>query len=145
LQEVTDVAQEALDAAGLDITVSDIEDGTTAAQLLSRKYRPCLGALLRAAHWRFARMQQPMVCLGDVSGVLTPSTLVIQPWNFEYALPNDCVNPIFLPYNPPTNVPVPQGNISIPATPIAPGFAGASVLPGVGLIPARFLHARDTN
>lgn len=143
--EPTDIAQEALDAAGLDITVSDIEDGTRAAQLLSRKYRPCLAALLRAAHWRFARSQQNLQILGDVSGVLTSSTLVIQPWFYEYAMPNDCIQAIFVPYNPPTNLPYPQGNIAIPSTPLFTGFPGASVLPGIGLIPARFLIARDTN
>ncbi len=145
MQEISDIAQEALDAAGLDITLSDIEDGTRAGQILSRKYRPCLAALLRAAHWRFARSQQPMVCLGDVAGILSPSTWVIQPWYYEYALPNDCVQAIFVPYNPPTNLPTPQGNIAIPQAPLFSGFPGASVLPGVGLIPARFLMARDVN
>lgn len=145
MQEPTDVGQEALDAAGLDITVSDIEDGTTAAQLLSRKYRPCLAKLLRAAHWRFARKQIPMQCLGDVSGVIVPSRAVIQPWYYEYALPNDCLQVVFVPYNPPTNTPYPTGNVAIPTTPLTTGFPGASVLPGVGLIPARFLVARDIN
>jgi hypothetical protein len=145
LWEPTDIAQEALDSAGLDITVSDIEDGTMAAQLLSRKYRTCLASLLRAAHWRFARSQVQLPILGDVSGVLTPSTKVIQPWYYEYAMPNDCIQAIFVPYNPPTNLPYPQGNIAIPTTPTTTGFPGASVLPGVGLIPARFLIARDNN
>ena len=43
-------------------------------------------------------------------------------------------------------MPVPQGNIAIPPSPpLLPGLPGSTILPGVGLIPARFLIARDVN
>lgn len=149
MNEPSDIAQEALDAALLDIVVSDIEQGTRPAQMLARKYRPCLASLLRAAHWRFARRQAAMTCLADASGVLSPVTTVIQPWLLEYAIPNDFVNAIMVPFNPPTNTPVPQGNFAIPQTvPLLGGgqpTPAASLLPGIGLIPSRFLIARDVN
>ncbi len=145
--EPSDIAQEALDAALLDLTVSDLEEGSSHAQLLARKYRPCLTSLLRAAHWGFARKQIPMVLLGDITGQLTQSTLVIPPWVYEYALPNDCVQARFVPYGPPANTQVPDGNIAISTTtPITTG-AGVSqtAMYGSALRPARFLITRDSN
>jgi len=141
----TDIAQEALDSAGIDFTIGDIESGSRFAQVCARKYRPCLTSLLRAARWQFARKQMPLQILGDVTQTYTQSVLVIPPWLYEYALPNDCLQAHFVPFAPQTNVPVPQGNISVnTALPVSPALA---TTPGSypGMLPARFLISRDVN
>ena len=143
----SDICQEALDLACVEYTLGDIEtEGTREAQVLLRKYRPCLAALLRSARWTFARKQQPMQILGDITGTLTASQLVIQPWTYEYALPNDCVQARFVPFAPLlTNGVGPPGNISLPPTPISATPGAVAIGPYYRLRPSRFLISRDTN
>jgi hypothetical protein len=108
-----DVANQALDAAGFDFTIGDLQEGTKPAQVLLRAYSQCLRQLLRSVHWNFARKRAPMTLLADASGN-TPNvpTNVISPWMYEYAYPTDCMKARFVPwsrsgvYSPP-----PYGNI----------------------------------
>ena len=148
----SDVAQEALDAALLNITVSEITDGTREAQLLARKYRPCLAALLRSARWAFARRQIAMTILGDATGQLTSSTVVIPPWCYEYSLPNDCVQAHYVPFAPPIGLPGPSGNTTTntynntsSSTSITTSAAISTAMAGMNFKPARFLISRDVN
>lgn len=108
----TDVAQEAVDAAGCDVVLGDLEEGTREAQVVLRKYRQCLMQLHRAVHWDFARAQLPMVLLGDATGQ-TPNvgTKVILPWTYVYALPGDAMKARFVPWSFGQNTAIPPGNL----------------------------------
>lgn len=146
--EPTTVAQQALDAAGVDYTLGDIEDGTRQAQVILRAYERCLRQLLRAAHWNFARKTQRLVLLADATGN-TPNvgTLVPVPWIYEYAYPIDCVKARFVPWNQSVQNPgIPTGNIA-PSDPTAPLMTGLSQPPlnGQRLVPARFVETTDAN
>lgn len=141
----TDIANEALDAAGIDATLGNIEDGTREAQAISRKYRPLLAALLRAAHWSFARKTQLMQILADRTGQFIATTTVIPPWIYEYALPNDCVLPIYVPWQQgPLLSGTPAGNIT-PANSQLPLTSGQAQISIGYTRPARFLISRDVN
>lgn len=144
----TDIANEAMDALGLGPPIGDIEDGTKAAQVCLRGYRTCLAQLLRAAHWQFARKQQPLQLLADATGQTQGvPTYTITPWVYEYAYPNDAVAARFVPHQPGQQSPIPQGNIAIPTTPITTGVTVSSntILAGHRLRPSRFLIAQDVN
>ena len=142
-----DVANQALDAIGLDFTIGDLQEGTKPAQVLLRAYSQCLRQLLRAVHWNFARKQTPLLLLADASGQApdTP-TQVIAPWTYEYAYPNDCMKARFVPWSPTGgNSVAPPGNIT-PSNPTSPLVGGlGSPVPGAQLRPARWLEATDTN
>lgn len=146
--EISDVAQQSLDAIGVEYTLGSIEDGSREAQVLLRAYRTCLRQLLRAAHWNMARKTIQLTLLADATGN-TPNvgTLVPVPWIFSYSLPIDCVKARYIPANQyPINPGVPTGNIT-PPDPTAPLMTGLGAAPLVGqrIIPARFLVTTDSN
>ena len=141
------MANQALDAAGFDFSVGDLQEGTKPAQILLRAYGQCLRQLLRAVRWNFARQQSPMLLLADATGQTpnAPST-TIPPWVYEYALPQNCCQARFVPWGPQGLAPpIPSGNI-IPPNSQAPLAGGlGSPLAGSILRPARFLEAMDPN
>lgn len=144
----TDIANQALDAAGVDFTLGDLEEGTRPAQVLLRAYGQCLRQLLRGCNWDFARKQAPLTLLADSSGQ-TPNvgTMVPVPWLYSYAYPTDCSKVRFIPWNqanqtptvPPVNI-VPQNSNS----PVVTGL-GQPPLSNVRIVPARFTVATDPN
>lgn len=141
-----DLANRALDAAGVDKTIGDLEEGTREAQILLRAYGECLRQLLRGANWNFARKTAPMTLLADASGQ-TPNVgnQVIVPWLYSYALPTDAMKVRFIPWNGPGLLPpVPSSNIQLPTTPL---YTGENPQPQTGqrLRPARFTVATDFN
>lgn len=142
----SDIVQQALDAAGIEYTLGDIEDGTREAQVCLRAYRQCLMQLLRAANWDFARRTQPMELLADATGN-TPNvgTVVPMPWTYEYAYPIDCMKVRFVPWNwDGPNPGVPPGNIAGPQG--VPQTTGNAQPPLWGRVrPARFVVATDYN
>lgn len=143
-----DICNQALDAAAVDFTLGDIQEGTRPAQVLLRAYGQCVRQLQRAANWDFCRKTTPMTLLADATGN-TPAvgTNVIAPWIYEYAYPNDCLKARFVPWNYPYQNPgQPPGNITPPA-PTSPIMTGLGQPPFAGqrLIPARFLVANDPN
>ncbi|HEV2674158.1 MAG TPA: hypothetical protein VGV37_06410 [Aliidongia sp.] len=143
---VADVANQALDAAGVAFTIADLEEGTHQAQVTLRAYGQCLRQLFRSAHWSFARKEAPMLLLADATGQ-TPDfpTKVIFPWSYSYALPTDCMKARFVPMNRNgQGAGNPSGNFQIPNTPLT---TGGGLNPHVGrqLIPSRFLVATDFN
>lgn len=143
----TDVVQQALDAAGCDVVLGDLQEGTKEAQVCLRAYRNCRQQLLRAAHWDFARRQSPLVLIADASGQ-TPNvgTLVPAPWQYSYQYPIDCVKLRYVPFNQQgLTPPIPAGNI-IPPNNQAPLTTGAaSMVPGARMRPSRFLITSDVN
>lgn len=141
-----DIANQALDAAGVDFTIGDLEEGTKPAQVLLRAYGQCLRQLLRGANWDFARKTAPLTLLADASGqTANVGSLVPVPWLYEYSYPTDCMKVRFVPWNGPGLVSAPPAaNIQIPATPLTTG-QGQQPLTGQRLRPARFTIATDYN
>ena len=141
-----DIANQALDAAGVEFTIGDLEEGTRPAQVLLRAYGQCLRQLLRGANWDFARKTAPLTLLGDASGqTANVGNQVIVPWLYEYAYPTDAMKVRFVPWNGPGLLPpVPAGNIQIPQTPLYTG-ENPSPQTGLRLRPARFTIATDPN
>jgi hypothetical protein len=142
----TDVVQQAIDAAGCDTVIGDLEEGSREAQVCLRAYRQCLMQLLRAAHWDFARAQAPLTILADATKQ-TPNvpTVVPIPWIYEYQYPIDCMKVRFVPWNPRNNVVVPPGNIVPPDSQAPLTTAPLPVLAGDRLRPSRFLISNDPN
>lgn len=144
----SDIAQQAVDASGVDYLLGDLEDGSRPAQVLLRAYQNCLMQLLRGCNWDFARRTAPLVLLADATGN-TPNvgTMVPVPFTYEYAYPNDCMKARFIPWNLAWQNPgIPPGNITPPASPspIVTGLGNPQI--GQGRIrPARFVIANDTN
>ena len=146
----SDICNQALDAAGIDMVLGVIQDGTRPAQVLLRAYGQCLRQLLRTAKWDFARKQIDLVLLADASGntqavgtnVMGGGTGFI----YEYEYPIDCLMARFIPWNYPPNGQVPAGNI-VPANPSSPSTTGGGQQPIWGRQPptARFLIANDPN
>ncbi len=142
----TDVANQALDAAGIDMTLGDIEEGTREAQVILRAYRNCLMQLLRAAHWDFARKTAPLLLLGDATGN-TPNagTLVATPWIYCYEYPTDCMKVRFLPWNQQTSGSgIPMGNIQLGPAPLLTNIGNDNGI-GQRMRAARFVVATDYN
>lgn len=140
-----DIAQQALDAAGVEYTLGSMEDGTRPAQVLLRAYGQCLRQLLRAAPWDFCRRDVPLVLLADASGQ-TPDVGTVVPSGFiyEYRYPNDCARVRYIPWSPFQNPGIPPGNIQVPATPIVTGLSSPPYLTQP-IRPARFLLTNDPN
>jgi len=139
-----DIANQALDAAAIDRTIGDLEEGTRAAQVLLRAYGQNLRQLLRASHWNFARRQSPLVLLADATGQ-TPGVgnqVPMGQFIYEYAYPGDCAKVRFIPWQPFQNPGSPPGNIAIPNTPLT---TATPLVVGQRLIPAKYLITNDPN
>lgn len=143
----TDVVNQSLDAAGVDFTLGDIEEGTRPAQVILRAYGQCRKQLLRACHWNFARWTAPMTLLADRTGQ-TPNvgTLVIdQRFQYEYSYPTNALKVRFVPWNnQPQAGAVPPGNIQ-PSDPNAPLTTAQNQINWGRIRPARFCEATDYN
>lgn len=141
------VANEALDAAGVDFTIGQLTEGTRPAQVTLRKYATCLRQLLRGAHWTFARREAYLQLVADASGQ-TPNVGTLVPSNFQYSysLPVDCAKVRYIPANLYGVIPVPPSNITpngegAPLTTVStqPGWTGQRI------VPTRFLITNDVN
>jgi hypothetical protein len=141
-----DVANQALDAAGVEHTLGDLQEGTRVAQVTLRAYGQCLRQLLRAANWDFARKTSDMVLLADATGqTANVGSMVPTPWIYEYAYPIDCMKVRLVPWNYGQDPGIPTDNIQIPATIPLTTATGQPPLTGQRLRPARFVVATDPN
>lgn len=97
-----DIANRALVAAGTRSTVANLTlERSPEAVQLNLLYAPTRDALLRAAHWDFARkiVQGSLYkALPGVPGSSTPAeqhwnpaTMPAPPWSYEYLYPSDCM------------------------------------------------------
>ena len=144
----TAIANQAMDAAALDFTLGDIEEGTRPAQVALRAYGECLRQLLRGAHWDFARREVPLTLLADATGQ-TPNVGSIVPGGqfiYEYALPQNCALVRYIPWQPFLTPGAPAVNFT-PSDGSAPLMTGIGTNPGVGrrVVPARFMLSNDVN
>lgn len=147
----TAVANQALDASLLKMSIGDIEEGTEAANVCLRAYTTCFEQLLRGAHWDFARKEAPMMLHADASGQTTfggvVRNLVPAGFIYSYGYPLDCAKVRFVPANYWNVVPpVPSSNI-MPPNESSPLTTGMGQPPWVGqkLVPSRFLITSDMN
>ena len=79
----------ALDAAMARSNIAAIGENSAEGQACARHYEQSKEAVLRCAHWSFARKQGNLSLLLDAT--ITPPQAVPQPWLFEYAYPSDCL------------------------------------------------------
>lgn len=149
-----DIANRALDALGVRLSIGDLQEGTEQAKPLLRAYGPALRQLFRAAHWNFARKQATLTLLQDSTGATTAyqiaqgmvatvgtGTAGMVPWLYEYAWPIDCVKARFVPMSPASNgIGIPSTNYSIGTVPL---WAGQNVAPLPSLRPSPFLVTQD--
>ncbi len=142
------VANEALDAAGVDFMIGNLQEGTTVAQAVLRKYNTCLRQLLRTAHWSFARKEADLFLIADASGQ-TPNVGTLVPANFlySYLMPTDCAKVRYIPATTgQVQVPVPSSNITPngEGSPLTTG-TGQPYWRGMPIVPTRFLVTNDVN
>lgn len=141
-----DIVNRALDAAGSEMSIGDLQEGTREAQVCLRAYAPALQQLARSAHWDCLRKTAPLTLLADATGQ-TPNVgnAVQQPWTYCYAYPMDCMKARYVPWNTPTPG-TPTGNIAIPGAPLMPGLAqGQPPMNNMRVRPARFLVGTESN
>jgi hypothetical protein len=81
------IANMALDVIGTRSTIASLSEASTEARAISRHWDNAVDAVLRAAHWNFAKKQIPLTLLQDG----TQGQPVPTPWLYEYAYPSDCV------------------------------------------------------
>lgn len=91
-----DIVNRALDECGVE-EIGDLDEGSKAARAATRIYWPTLRQLLSAAHWNFARKQESLVLLADISGQSANATDVTTPWAYMYEWPVDAVHARFVP------------------------------------------------
>lgn len=140
----TAVAQEAIDAAGLKIELSDIQDGTEAARVCLRVYGNALRQMLRGANWDFARKEAPLVLLADATGA-TPNVGTVVPSGFayEYAYGTDCAKLRYIPANRNQTIPGPNTTPTNGTVPLMTGLGGPFI--GRRNVPTPFLITSDAN
>lgn len=145
---IEDVANQAIDAAGIDDSLGDLGNPSRVAQVVLRAYAQCRRQLLRAAHWNCARRQAQLTMLADATGqTANVGNSVPPPWIYSYALPMDSVKIRYVMWNN-----YPQGANNPPGN-IVPPDSGASLMTGltappinnVVTRPARFLVGTDYN
>lgn len=147
----TDIANLALDAAGIPFQLGNIEQGGREADVALRAYGECLRMLLRAAPWGFARKQVPLRLLADASGA-TPDVSTLVPGGYAsrycyvYAYPIDCARVRYIPANRLSNPGAPSGNIT-PPNPSLPLVAGGPTnwQYGQRIIPTPYVVTNDPN
>lgn len=81
-----DICNEALATIGARSTMNSFDEASKEAVNCKIFYNPTRTALLRAAHWGFARKQQLLSELGNLQDATAP-----YPWGFKYAYPADCL------------------------------------------------------
>lgn len=97
-----DVANMALDNIGARFSITSLSPPSPPpnATVVARHYQPKIDALFRTAHWNCARRQTNLTLLKAAAG--TPENasgsgpVPPYPWQYEYALPPDCLKVRFL-------------------------------------------------
>lgn len=90
----TDICNMALSAIGARSSIASINEGSAEANACLLHYQTTLEAVLRAAHWNFARKQLNLALLIDGTTGVAP--FPPSPWLYEYAYPSDCIRARFV-------------------------------------------------
>lgn len=124
-----DLCNRALATIGTRSTISSIQpsDGSNEANQCALLYYPVRDALLRSAHWDFARRQ---VSLSQLKAASDTNSTCPVPWQFEYAYPSDCLKCRFLLPSY-TNLGQSGGGVPLTALPntVMPGSDGGNRRP----------------
>lgn len=141
----TEIVNRALSATGTRSTVANLGEKSNEAAQARLLYEPTRKALLRAAHWNFARRTAYLSLLKAAPG--TPENTAsatswsplypAPPWLYSYAYPDDCLQLRFVQ---------PQLQVGSGYSP-GPGFYGSASLasPSIGALGQRFQVATDTD
>lgn len=92
-----DIVNRALDECGCP-EIADLYEGSPAARAALRIYDSTLRQMFAAANWNFARKQDVLVLMADISGVLISNVDVPLPWQYMYGWPVDCVHARWVPW-----------------------------------------------
>ncbi|AIY40188.1 Phage protein [Collimonas arenae] len=104
-----DICNMAMSVIGTRSSIASMTEGSAESNQISLQYPTAIDAVLRAAHWNFARKQIAMTLLQDgTQGQPVPS-----PWLYEYAVPSDCVLARFV--MPTIQAAVPSSTPGIPS------------------------------
>jgi hypothetical protein len=107
----TDITNRALAAIASRTTVANLAlEQSAEAKQARLLYDPTRDALLRAAHWNFARRTTYLSLLksapgtpeNPTGGAWNPATMPAPPWLYEYAYPSDCLLVRYVTPPPPT-------------------------------------------
>lgn len=103
-----DVCNMALDNIGARFSITSLTPPLPPpnALVVARHYQPKVDALFRAAHWNCARRQQQLTLIKAALGTPenpsgTSFPIPPPPYQYEYALPSDCLAVRYLIPNPP--------------------------------------------
>jgi hypothetical protein len=97
-----DVVNRALDYLGV-AAISEMQEGSEAANAALRHYGPSVRDLLRAAPWNFARKMRVLDLMYDATAPpivpppYDPAQMTIMPWLYAYHYPQDCVRVRYIP------------------------------------------------
>lgn len=145
----TDIANRALDAAGIPFQLGDLAQGGREAEVCLRQYGESVRQLLRAAPWGFGRKQVPLVLLADASGSTAGVSSSVPGGSasrfcYVYAYPIDCARIRYVPANQPSLPGTPAGNI-VPANsslPLLPS-TNQNYQYGQRIVPTPFVVTND--
>lgn len=141
-----DIVNRALIAIGARANVTSLQERSPEAEQANWLYVPTRQALLRAAHWNFARKTAYLTVIKSAPGTPTnpgpgtlawdPATQPAPPWLYEYAYPSDCLQVRFV-----------QPQISVGFGPTDQIFSVPSYtpVPNIGYTAQRFQVATDTD
>lgn len=96
----TDIANRALAAIAAKATIANLDlENSTEAKQARLLYDTTRDAMLRGAHWNFAKRTMPLSLLkaaagtpeNPTGGAWNPATMPAPPWLYEYGYPSDCV------------------------------------------------------
>ena len=141
-----DIANLALDNIGARFSITSLDPPLPPpnADIVARRYAINLDAVSRAAHWNCTRRQANLSILKAAQGTPeNPSGTALPipptPWQYEYALPADCLKARFLIPNPPQAATA--GGAVLPILAAGTGFT-PSWLPETG---EKFIVMVDTD
>lgn len=120
----TDIANRALQAIAAKATISNFDkDNSTEAAAVRLIYEATRDAMLRGAHWNFARRMAYLDLLKSAPGTETntssaiawlPATMPAPPWLFEYGYPSAALQMRFVAPPPYVNSGLTQPLFSVP-------------------------------
>lgn len=137
MTSVVTVVNQALLQAGTQASISSMQENSPEANVANMIYTTQIEALLRSAHWGFAREQVYLTLLKyriDPASGAASEDPPPEPFMFEYMYPDDCIQARFVPR-------IYQTGAGL-STPLTTG-GSAYAYPMQAQVPAQFVVATD--